>query len=300
MTIRIGISGWTYKGWRGRFYPEGLVQREELRYAAERFDSIEINGSFYSLQRPSSYARWRATPPVGFSFAVKAPRFITHMKKLKDVERPLANFFASGPLALGPMLGPILWQLPPNLRYDPERLERFLAQLPRTGDEASALARNHDERLAGDRVHLSAEGVPTLRHAVEVRHESFRDPAFIEQLRRHGVALVFADSVDWPYFEDVTADFVYLRLHGATERYASAYSGDELDRWAARLRRWHAGGEPQDAVRCAPRMEPDSSGRDAYVYFDNDAKVHAPFDAMALMARLKIQHEPASGPAAAA
>src|SRR5690606_26602543 len=242
--IRVGISGWSYAGWRGVFYPEGLARRRELEYASRKVDSIEINGSFYSLQRPTSYRRWYEETPPGFVFAVKGSRYITHMKKLKGVERPLANFFASGVLRLGEKLGPILWQFPSNLRFDPARFEAFLSLLPKTTDEAATLARRHDARLKG-RAWTHGDVKLPVRHAFEVRHESFLVPEFAALLRRHGAALVFADTARvWPYTEEVTADFIYARLHGAEHLYASGYTDAQLDWWAERIRVWHRGGEP--------------------------------------------------------
>lgn len=284
--VRVGISGWTYAPWRGRFYPKGLAPRDELGYAAERLDTIEINGTFYSLQRPETFARWHDETPADFVFAVKGSRYVTHLKQLNDVAIPLANFFASGLLRLEAKLGPVLWQLPPRLRFDRERIARFFALLPPDTTAAAALARRHDHRLR-TRAWSHTDHPRPLRHAIEIRHPSFLDPDFIALLREHGHALVFADSVDWPYAEDLTADFVYLRLHGAQELYASGYDEAALARWAARLERWRAGDAPQDARLAAPDSAPPRrNSRDAYVYFDNDAKVRAPFDAMALRARL--------------
>lgn len=284
--IRVGISGWSYAGWRGVFYPEGLARRRELEYASRKVDSIEINGSFYSLQRPTSYRRWYEETPPGFVFAVKGSRYITHMKKLKGVERPLANFFASGVLRLGEKLGPILWQFPSNLCFDPARFEAFLSLLPKTTDEAATLARRHDARLKG-RAWTHADVKLPVRHAFEVRHESFLVPEFAALLRRHGAALVFADTARvWPYTEEVTADFIYARLHGAEHLYASGYTDAQLDWWAERIRVWHRGGEPRDARRISDEKPPGEGGRDVYVYFDNDARARAPFDAMRLAERL--------------
>jgi uncharacterized protein YecE (DUF72 family) len=267
---RIGISGWTYAPWRRVFYPKGLVQRRELEYASRKLSSIEINGSFYSLQRPESYVSWRAQTPPEFVFSVKAPRFITHMKKLRDVGTPVANFFASGVLALGDKLGPILWQLPPNLGFDAGRLADFFALLPRTTAEAAALAQLHDARL-DDRAWTSTDEDRPVRHALEVRHNTFLDAAFPALLREHDVALVVADSAGkWPMIEEPTADFVYVRLHGAEELYVSGYGAEALDAWAGKVRGWLG------------------SGRDVYVYFDNDVKVRAPFDALALAERLGV------------
>ncbi|HZT88751.1 MAG TPA: DUF72 domain-containing protein [Stellaceae bacterium] len=283
--VRVGISGWNYRGWRGGFYPKGLRQRDELSYAAERLDSIEINGTFYSLQRPASFVRWREATPPGFVFAVKGSRFITHMKQLHDIETPLANFFASGVLALADKLGPFLWQFSPRFRFDEERLHRFLALLPRDSKAAAALARRHDQRLAGRAV-TEVSRNRSLRHAVEIRHASFLDLALVRLLRRHNVALAFADTPSWPYAEDVTADFLYLRMHGSETIYASGYSDEAIERWAARIKIWAAGGAPNDARLIDRDWSPRRIARDVYVYFDNDAWGHAPFDAQALRANL--------------
>lgn len=285
--IRVGISGWTYAGWRGRFYPKGLRHSEELSFASREIDTIEINGTHYSLQRPEFFARWHDAAPAGFVFAVKGSRFITHLKQLRDVETPLANFFASGVLRLHEKLGPFLWQFAPRFRFDRERLENFFSMLPRDTESAAALARRHDHRLAG-RAWTDTERCRPLRHAIEIRHESFLDPEFIALLRRHHVALVFADLVEWPFAEDLAADFVYLRLHGSEELYASGYTDQALDHWAARVRRWANGSQPDDAKLIAPGTAPAKRGaRDVFVYFDNDAKVRAPADARSLAAKLK-------------
>lgn len=292
-SVRVGISGWIYPGWRGVFYPPGLSQKRELDFASRAVRAIEINGTFYSLQRPSSFRAWHDATPADFVFALKGPRFVTHMLKLKGAGQALSNFFASGPLALGAKLGPILWQLPEMVRFDAARLTEFFRQLPRTTAEAAALARGHDHRVKGEPVTEALDERP-LRHALEVRSPTFLVPDFVALLRRHDVALVFADSAGlWPYAEDVTADFVYVRLHGASELYASGYRDDELRWWADRLAAWSAGGEPADARRLAGPA--DAAARDAFVFFDNDAKVHAPFDAQRLAALLGV-----SPPAAAA
>lgn len=285
--IRIGISGWTYAPWRGRFYPAGLPQKCELAYAAERFASIEVNGTFYGLQRPESFAAWAEQTPDDFVFAVKGSRYITHFRRLREPETPLANFLASGLLRLGPKLGPILWQFPARLLFDPDRFDAFLTLLPRNTAAALALARRHDRRLEG-RAWLAIDRNRPLRHAVEIRHDSFRDPAFIALLRRHKVALVCADTVDWPRLMDLTADFVYVRLHGSEELYVSGYDAAALDAWAARVAAWAAGREPADAERIKPPIRPRAAGRDVYIYFDNDVKVRAPTDARALARRLKV------------
>jgi uncharacterized protein YecE (DUF72 family) len=284
--VHIGISGWRYAPWRGVFYPPELTQRRELEHASRQLNSIEINGSFYSLQRPTSYQRWYDETPDGFAFSVKGPRFITHMKKLAGVEAPLANFFASGVLALGEKLGPVLWQLPPNLGYDADRLAAFFAQLPRTTGEAAELAGRHDERMEGRALTTTDVDRP-LRHALEVRHQTFETPEFIELLREHDVALVSADTAGkWPMLDDVTSDFVYVRLHGGEELYVSGYDDAALDRWAGKVRTWLSGGTPTDGRTLAPPAS--TQDREVFMYFDNDVKVRAPFDALSLATKLGV------------
>ena len=285
--IRIGISGWRYGGWRGGFYPKGLRQKDELAYAARHFDTIEINGTHYSLQRPEYFAQWHAETPDGFIFAVKGSRFITHMKQLRDIEAPLANFFAQGVLRLEEKLGPLLWQFAPRFVFNKDKLDTFFSLLPRDTEAAAALAERHDHRLAGRAWTRTRKRRP-LRHAVEIRHASCLDADFVALLRRHGVSLVFADTVGWPYAEDVTANFLYLRLHGSEELYASGYEDEALDHWATRIRSWSAGAEPNDAELIDPDHRPKRRRREVYVYFDNDAKVRAPFDAQALRHKLGL------------
>lgn len=271
VTVHVGISGWRYPPWRGVFYPPGLPQRRELEHASRRLTSIEVNGSFYSLQKAGAYAGWRDETPADFRFAVKGPRFVTHMRKLRGVETALANFFANGVLALGPKLGPLLWQLPPTLGFDTARLADFLPLLPRSTSAALELARGHDEKVEG-RTHLASDADRPLRHALEVRHPSYRSDAFLALLHQHGVAVVTADAGDrWPLFLEPTTDLAYVRLHGAEELYVSGYDDDALALWADRVRGWQ------------------SDGCDVVVYFDNDAKVRAPFDAERLMALLGLE-----------
>jgi uncharacterized protein YecE (DUF72 family) len=275
--VRIGISGWRYPPWRGVFYPAGLPQRAELAYAAQQLGSIEINGSFYSLQRPTSYLSWRAEVPENFVFAVKGGRFVTHMKKLRDADVALANFFASGVLALAEKLGPILWQLPPSLPFDAERLAQFFSALPRSTAQAARLASGHDDRLA-DRSWTTTDQDRPIRHALEIRHSSYQIPAFPALLREHDIGLVVADTAGrWPLLQDVTSDFVYIRLHGDKELYVSGYDDEALDKWARRIVDW------------------SSAGRDVYAYFDNDVKVRAPFDAIALAERVHGRNAPPVG-----
>jgi uncharacterized protein YecE (DUF72 family) len=268
--IRIGVSGWRYTPWRGVFYPRDLPQRLELHYASHIFPTLEINGSFYSLQRPEYYRQWHDETPDDFLFALKGSRFITHMKKLRDIEAPLANFFASGIFNLRGKLGPILWQFPPNFRYERERMARFFDLLPADTSAALRLARKRDARLKG-RSRLAIDQQRPLRHAVEIRHESFLDASFVTLLRERNIGLVIAETAQrWPMPLDITADFVYMRLHGDKELYKSGYSSKALDRWAARIRTW-------------------SRLRDVYCYFDNtDVKLRAPVDAQTLMRKLGL------------
>ena len=295
-TPRIGISGWNYPPWRGgTFYPKGWPQKRELEYASRQVSSIEINGTFYSLQRPESFRAWYEATPENFVFAVKGGRFITHRKRLKDVRTPLANFFASGLLRLEEKLGPILWQLPPNFRYDRDRLVAFFSLLPRDSRHAASLARKHDERLRGRSWTRTAENRP-LRHALEVRHPSFENPDFIALLRAHDIAIVVADTAGkWPLIEDTTSTFVYVRLHGDEELYVSGYTPQALERWARKIAAWSSGRTPATTRLLARRPSPAAS-RDVFVYFDNDVKVHAPFDAMTLANRLKLSLPPPAAP----
>jgi uncharacterized protein YecE (DUF72 family) len=236
--IRIGTSGWTYPEWRDAFYPKGLAQKRELEHLAERVNSVEVNGTFYSLRQPSHYRSWAARTPDDFVLSVKGPKLITHTRRLRDVEHDLVEFFDSGVRELGTKLGPILWQLPPSLHFDHDRLAAFLDLLP------------------------------PLRHAVEVRHRSFLRPEFLDLLRAHNTAVVIADSAGrFPVVDELTADFAYVRLHGATELYVSDYGPAELDQWAEAVRTW-------------------ATDRDVYVYFDNTMGGAAPYNAISLADRV--------------
>ncbi len=284
--LRIGISGWTYPPWRGVFYPEKWPHRRELEYASRQVNSIEINGTFYSLQKPASFDLWAAHTPDDFVFSIKGGRFITHLKRLRKIETPLANFLASGLLRLGSKLGPILWQFPPNLKFDAELFETFLALLPRDTGSAGEMARKHDSRLNGRAVVDPLLQMP-MRHCLEVRNESFMDASFFRLLRKYKAAFVFADSAGkWPYAEDLTSDFVYIRLHGAEELYVSGYTDAALDCWAGRIREWSESRQPLDAKLVLPPPSRQPKVRDIFVYFDNDAKVKAPADARRLWQRL--------------
>lgn len=264
--VRVGISGYVYAGWRGRYYPADLPQRRWLEFASRTFDTIELNGTFYSLKTPAVFSRWASEVPDDFIFAVKGSRYITHNLKLRNAERALGNFFASGVLALGRKTGPFLWQLPATYGFTPERVTAFLRLLPRSSRDGARAARRHDERVRNSLTRAIA--AVSYRHAMEVRHPSFFCDEFYEILRAHHCALVLADTAGkFPYAEELTADFVYLRLHGSTQLYVSGYSDAQLDDWAAKIRRWRR-------------------THDVYVYFDNDAKVHAPFDAVRLAERV--------------
>jgi uncharacterized protein YecE (DUF72 family) len=278
-TVRIGISGYDYPGWRGAFYPEGVPRRAWLSYASRCFDSIELNGTFYSLKSPEIFAAWASQIPRGFVLAVKGSRFITHNLKLRNARTALGNFFASGILALGKATGPFLWQLPATYRFDPDRLGEFMSGLPRDNLQAAKIARDHDHRLKAGA--LVEAGTRVLyRHAFEVRHPTYFCDEFYELLRLNKMSLVVADSAGrWPLSLATTARFVYVRLHGSTELYASSYGDAELDEWAVRISAWRA------------------DGRDVYVYFDNDAKVHAPHDALRLMERVHENRRAAPGAA---
>ena len=286
--VRIGLSGWTYAPWRGVFFPMGLAHKRELEYASRQVNTIEINGSFYSLQRPSSYSNWREITPPGFVFSLKGSRFITHMKRLEDVEVPLANFFASGLLNLREKLGPLLWQLRPISSSIPTDLRRSSIFCRATRRELPNSRANTTPALKAPAA-LESDANRPLRHALEVRHPTFECPEFIDLLREHDIAVVIADTAGkWPLIEDVTADWVYVRLHGDEELYVSGYSDAALDTWAMKIRAWAAGDDsPPGARLVGSKFGKKTAERDVYVYFDNDAKVHAPFDAISLAGRLR-------------
>ena len=287
--IRIGISGWRYAPWRKVFYPETLIQKHELAFASRALPTIELNGSFYALQRPSSYMQWYEQTPAGFIFSIKATRYVTHILRLRDIEIPMANFFASGLLALKEKLGPILWQFPPSFRFDATLFEDFLKLLPHDTHAAANLAKGRGASMHG-REHFEVDENRPLRHAVEIRNQSFETPDFIALLRKYKVALVIADTAGkWPYKEDITADFTYLRLHGAEQLYASGYTDEALNNWARRIVAWSKGEQPQDAHLISEHAPPSIKYRDVYCYFDNDIKVKAPFDARKLLKRLNLE-----------
>ncbi len=266
--IHVGVSGWDYAGWSGDFYPSGLPARSRLGYVAQHFGTVELNGSFYALQRPTSYRAWYRDTPSAFQFAVKGGRYITHMKRLREVEQGLANFFASGLLALRDKFGPVLWQLPANLSFHEERIANFLEQLPRTTFEAAQLASQHDDKLR-EPADVTTDADRPILHALEVRNLSYDNKRFYDLLRSRGVACVVADSPVWPLLDRRTAEHTYVRLHGHTELYASGYSSRSLDGWADRCARWAKEGP-------------------VFVYFDNDARGRAPYDALDLIGRLGL------------
>jgi uncharacterized protein YecE (DUF72 family) len=268
--VFVGTSGWIYPHWNGRFYPAGLPARRQLAFMASQFSTVEVNGTFYSLARPSAFGKWRAETPDDFVFALKGSRYLTHMLKLKEPRAPLANFFAQGLLLLGNKLGPFLWQLPPQLAFHAEKARAFFALLPRDLGAAERLARKHDHRLDGRAVLRAPDGHDRpLRHALEIRHASWLGEEALQLMCEYDIALVTADSADHHPLsvERTSDDFAYVRLHGARKLYASRYTDGELDEWAALVAGWRA------------------RGSDVYVYFDNDNKAYAPGDARRLLDR---------------
>lgn len=261
--IRVGIGGWTFEPWRGVFYPDDLPKTRELAYAAERLTAIEINATFYGAQKPETFAKWAAGTPDGFVFAVKGPRFATQRRVLAEGADSVARFLDGGLTELGPKLGPLLWQLPATKRFERDDLAAFLKLLP-----------------------AERNGV-ALRHAIEARHESFADPAFVALLREVGghVTQVVLDDPDHPTIADVTGDFVYLRLERAREEVETGYPDGDLDAWAKRLKTYAEGGVPKDLPTLgegAPKTP-----RDVFAFFISGAKVRNPAAATAMIGRLK-------------
>ncbi|MBX3020101.1 MAG: DUF72 domain-containing protein [Bdellovibrionales bacterium] len=283
--IYVGMSGWTFEGWRGGFYPKGLAQKKELEYASRQVTSIEINGTFYALQKPATFERWYDETPKNFVFSIKAPKYITHVRRLKEVEEPLANFYASGLLCLKEKMGPVLWQFPPTVMLKDDRFERFLELLPYDAKSAARLAKQHGAKVEG-RSYTKVSGDIPIRHAFEFRNPSFCKPEFISLLRKYGVAVVFAHSgLKSPYMEDVTADFVYARMHGQEGPYKNGYPKESITWLADRLCHWTKGTQPTDAD-CILSEPPKVKKRDAFVYFDTEAKDHAATDALNLLQEL--------------
>ncbi len=266
-SVRTGTAGWVFEPWRGTFFPEGLVQKKELAYAASRLTSIEINATFRANQKPESFQRWAGETPADFQFSIKGPQLVTHIKRLKDCAQPLANFFASGPLALGQRLGPFVWQLPPNLAYDPDRVGGFLDLLPTTVDAYLALAGKADG--AKHAPYLDATGVGAIRHAIEPRHDSFNTGEADALFARYNVARVIADTAENPS-RDLTADFAYCRLQGPARDDATGYTERDIADWAETIGGWR------------------DAGRDVYAYFVHEDKLHAPANAIALRRALGL------------
>jgi uncharacterized protein YecE (DUF72 family) len=284
--IRIGISGWTFDAWRGPFYPDGVKRADELAFASRKVSSIEINGTFHSLFKPANYQAWYEATPPDFVFAVKGPKYITHERRLKDFETPLSNFLASGILALGEKLGPILWQFPPTLPFTAERFEPFMKALPHEAKEAARLGTGHSTWLEG-RTFLAPATNFRLRHAIEGRHDSFKSPEFVAMAKKYGIAVVVGDTAGrQPYIEDVTTDFVYIRLHGDETVYPDGYTKEAMVSWAERMQTWAEGGQPADAKLVVPGAPP-AQLRLVYAYFDNDVKDVAPLNAVSMIAHLE-------------
>jgi uncharacterized protein YecE (DUF72 family) len=262
--IRVGIGGWTFEPWRDNFYPPGLAQKRELEYASSKLTSIEVNGTYYGSQKPESFRKWAEETPDDFVFSLKGPRFATNRRVLGEAGESIGRFFDSGVTELGKKLGPINWQFMATKKFDAEDFEAFLKLLPRS------------------------VGGLAIRHAVEVRHPSFETPDFIALARRHGVAVVAADSDDYPQIADPTADFIYARLQNASEDEKIGYPESTLDDWRRRSETWAKGGVPDDLKRIAPALD-KTSARDVFLYMINGFKPKAPFAAMALIERLGAQ-----------
>jgi uncharacterized protein YecE (DUF72 family) len=262
--IRVGIGGWTYEPWRNNFFPEGLPRSRELAFASRHVTAIEVNGTYYSSQKPATFAKWRDEAPDDFVFALKASRYTTNRRVLAEAGESISRFVESGLSELGPKLGPIVWQFAPTKRFDPEDFEAFLNLLPAKVDGLS------------------------LRHVLDVRHESFKTAEYLALARKHKVATVFTDSDDYPSFADVTGGFVYARLMRADAKLKSGYAPKALDQWAAAAKTWAQGKQPEDLPRVndVPADDPASNPRDVFLFFINGAKERAPAGAMALLERL--------------
>ncbi|MCY6380925.1 DUF72 domain-containing protein [Hoeflea prorocentri] len=259
--IRAGIGGWTFAPWRGTFYPDDLRQKDELNYASRQLETIEINGTYYGSQKPATFAKWAADVPDGFVFSVKGNRFVTNRKVLSEGAESLERFLGSGVTELGDHLGPFLWQFAPTKKFDPDDFGAFLEMLP-----------------------SSRDGI-ALKHAVEVRHESFGTPEFIALAARHGIAIVYADHHKYPEIADVTAPFVYARLQKGQDDIPTAYTAQDLDQWARRASLWAQGLVPDDLPYADANRPVEQQSRDVYVYFIHEGKVRAPQAAMAMQER---------------
>lgn len=259
--IRTGIGGWTFDPWEGTFYPEKLPKRRQLEFASRELTAIEVNGTYYGSQKPETFAKWASEVPDGFIFSLKASRFTTNRKILADGGESVEKFLTQGLTELGDHLGPILWQFPPTKKFEPEDFEGFLKLLP--------------EKLDG----------LTLKHALEVRNETFMTPAFATLARRHNMAIVYAHHGDYPEIADVTADFVYARLQKGSDDITTCYPPEALDEWADRLKAWSGGGEPADLPKIDPEATPAKQPRDVFSFFITSGKVNAPNGARELQRR---------------
>ena len=286
--IFIGMSGWTHDCWRESFYPKDLSRAKQLAYASRKVSSIEINGTFYALQKPATFQKWYSETPDDFIFSIKAPKFITHVLRARECEEPLNTFLASGVLCLKEKLGPILWQFPPYMTLKDNRFEEFAKILPHTSIKAAELAKEHGAILNG-RAWTEAGGMFKMRHAFEFRHPSFMKPEFIEMLKSYGIAVVFADSGKTsPYCEDLTSDFVYLRMHGFDHK--KGYSLSELKQLMKKIEIWSAGKQVKNA-QTVSSGKPISGKKDVFVYFDNDITETAPTDALKLLKLMAAAEE---------
>jgi uncharacterized protein YecE (DUF72 family) len=259
--IRIGVGGWTYEPWRGEFYPKGLPHSHELEYASGRLTSIEVNGTYYGTQKPGSFAKWHDQTPDDFVFSLKGPRFATNRRILGEAGQSIERFFNSGVTDLKSKLGPINWQFATTKRFDAEDFAAFLKLLP------------------------ASVGGLAIRHAVEVRNESFRNPDFIALARAHGVAVVIAADCEYPQIADLTAPFVYARIMGTTKGEERGYSTLALDQWASRAKTWAVGSAPP-GLKTAAAPAPDERARDVFLYVISGDKERNPAAAMALIERV--------------
>lgn len=263
-TIRAGMGGWTFEPWEGTFYPDRLAKAKQLRHAASQVKTIEVNGTYYSTFKPETFAKWAADAPDGFVFSLKAIRFSTNRRVLAEAGESVQRFLGSGVSELGDKLGPILWQFAPTKKFDPVDFEGFLQLLPETQDGVA------------------------LRHAVEVRHDSFAVPEFAALARKYGIAIVYAQHEKYPEIADVAGDFVYARLQRGSDDNENCYTEAALDEWAERAKLWAAGGQPSDLPRIDPAHAAEKTPRDVFVYFITEGKSRAPFGAMALQARVDL------------
>jgi uncharacterized protein YecE (DUF72 family) len=261
--IRVGVGGWTFAPWRGVFYPDDLSQKAELNYMSRRLSAIEINSTYYGSQKPATWRKWADETPDSFVFTLKGSRFTTNRRVLAEAGESIGRFLDQGLTELGPKLGPILWQFASTKKFDEPDFEAFLDLLPKTHDGLA------------------------LRHCVEVRNDSFCTPAFAALLRKHGVAVVFADHSAYPALADVTGDFVYARLQTGSDDVETAYTPDELEGWAKRLVTWAEGGRPADLQAADPAHKPDGKPRDVFAFIIHEGKLRAPAGAMALIERCK-------------